>query len=102
VRAESSYETKKSALETLRKIAKSCSLCELPCIDKAVTEEDMVELFVGGMERVAGYMRDEEEKRFLQANKDWVEKCKELWGMWRSNAETEHMKLETRLCLHNF
>jgi hypothetical protein len=59
----------------------------------------MVELFVGGMERVAGYMRDEEEKRFLQANKDWVEKCKELWGMWRSNVETEHMKLETRLSL---
>ncbi|KAF8535438.1 hypothetical protein BDD12DRAFT_855301 [Trichophaea hybrida] len=102
VRAESSYETKRSALETLRKIAKSCSLCELNYIDKAVTEEDMVEIFVEGMERVAGYMLDDEKERFLRENGDWVEKCEELWGFWKLNEETKDMKLDLRLSLFPF
>ncbi|CCX10097.1 hypothetical protein FPQ18DRAFT_345223 [Pyronema domesticum] len=87
VHKESSYHTKRSALETIRKIVKSCMMCELPYIDRGLADKDMLELYMAAMWTVAVKMSEQERHLFLDDNPDWEAKCRELLVFWMGNEQ---------------
>ncbi|KAI5848040.1 hypothetical protein BZA05DRAFT_404238 [Tricharina praecox] len=79
---DSSYETKRSALETLRKIGKTCWMAQLRYIDECVADDEVMKVIGDGMEGVAESMSIGERILFLDDNPLWLESCSELWNMW--------------------
>jgi hypothetical protein len=82
VNDDSSYELKRSALETLRSIGESCWCAELRYVDRCVQDQEVVEVIGEGMARVARSLSEEERRKFLAENPEWRNKCTELWHMW--------------------
>lgn len=83
---DSSYETKRSALETLRNIGKTCWTAEPGYLDDCVADNEIMKVIGDGMEGVADSMSVEERAMFLHNNPIWLASCSELWNTWAEDS----------------
>lgn len=84
--SNSSFETKESALSTLRKIGKSVFLCDLPYIRKEVRNSSILGELEDGMLKAMECMSADERGRVIE-EEELVEKIEELKGL--SDGEME-------------